>query len=237
MAKSQFLSGFDLEGEDGKLFRRGLDMVSKLPNTVLLKLAEGVPQLSKTATARLRNEFIARQLGSLGISRVEAGLAVDFVLLPMVRVFTNEVTKADRPQDIVGDLQDLKLIAPSDAPKLLKVMRFLKEQVVPQVEKDQLLQSHAVGVLPSLKSIGTTVEIRGVFLESFRLGQAIGKYRPKLVNSVPVVSIHIGTDAEVNKEFIFQADKEELQWLIDAFSAAQKELTLLEKLIGFRESK
>jgi len=92
----------------------------------------------------------------------------------------------------------------------------------------------ATGVLPSLDELGVTVELRAVQQKKYEWGTPLADYKPCIGDLVGVASIHIGVDSGDRREFHFQVDERELQFLIDGLTAAKADLQALRNSVSFR---
>ena len=108
-------------------------------------------------------------------------------------------------------------------------MRVMKQRIESDILPVKTKQMYEEGVLPSLRSVGTTVELRGVFDKVYRSGTPLENYSPELKSITPVISIIISVTRGDPKEFMFQATPREIDSLIDHFEAAKKRAEILQQ--------
>ena len=133
-----------------------------------------------------------------------------------------------------ADLVELGVIQESSLEAVLKIFALIREIYEAAYHDTLREREFAVGVLPYLTNIGTTVEIRGVFEDKYRPGQHVSEYKPQLSGVVPISSVRLGLDAGLAKEVAFQADRESLQILIDTLIAAQSDMSVLADAIALK---
>lgn len=238
MLKSRFMQQLDLESDDAKVFVRGLKAVESLSENVLTELARGVPEIHRLRTSHQVQQFIERQTSALGMPRGQAGQVVDHVMFPLLRAFAGkfgEAVKTDSPQALIEDLVGLGLISEGEKAKFLKMVTLLKTEIAPIYEKQQRLQSHAAGVLPSWKGIGATVELRAVLGSNYKMGDDVENYKPACVDIVPVASISLRVDQGEPERFYFQLTEHELKDLIDNLKATLKDLQEFKQHVTFSQ--
>jgi hypothetical protein len=134
---------------------------------------------------------------------------------------------SDTPDAWVADLIDLGMISTEQAPAVSTLFKAVFDARVSGLFEMEQRRNREIGVLPYLKSVGTTVELRGVFDRSFRLGDDLGSYAPQLLSVTPIVSVSIGLDSGTPEGINFQASPDDLQFLIEVLKAAQHECRIL----------
>lgn len=226
MLKSKFFRAFDLGDDDGKEFKRSLDKLVELSQDLLLALARDVPEMKRLRTGAQKQDFIDAQVSRLGISRADAGLAVD-AIQPWLKSFTADRYKDDIPQHLVEDLLELKLISSSQAPKLESLITILKDEVAPKLHQLVLEREYAQGVLPGVEQVETTVELRAILDPPFRHGKDAAKHKVNIIGTVPVVTVCLVTGDGPAERFAFQCDREVLDLIIEKLEMTRKELKSL----------
>ncbi len=226
MLKSKFFRSFDLGDDDGKEFKRSLDKLVELTQDLLLGLARDVPQMMRLRTGAQRQDFVDAQVERLGISRVDAGVALD-AIARWVSLFTSERSKDDVPQHLVDDLLELKLISSSQVPKLESLIKALKEEVAPEIHKIKLEREYAVGVLPAIERVETTVELRAILDPPFTHGKDAAKHKVNIIGTVPVATVCLLTGDAPGERYAFQCDREVLDLIIEKLEVTRKELKSL----------
>ena len=107
----------------------------------------------------------------------------------------------------------------------------LRNDVLPAVERIVRRRRYSEGILPGLKSCGTTVEIRAVQKDRYRWETHVKEYLPEILDVAGVVSVHIGLDKGMPRDFYFQGTEADLDLLISQFQAAKKDLRALQEFL------
>lgn len=145
---------------------------------------------------------------------------------------TEEPAASDEPAAIAADLESIPGVLPPDldcaTQALTEVLAQIKQEAH-NAQEEMRRREYAAGVLPKLRSIATTIELRAVFDSKFRIGGEVEQYRPHVVDSVPVVTIRMRlTDCD-HETVAFQSSEDELAFLIDALRACQVELKAIKE--------
>lgn len=189
--------------------------------------------VAESAMTRAQEREVSEQLAlDQDIPRVDAA-AVLRALEFLARQLANEEFAADSIEDLSADLQESAMaheidISDADILVFAELLTTLRESIVPEYKKIRTRKVHAIGVLPSLKSFGTTVELRAITEDKFRVGMSADEYEPEITGLVAVVSVRLTTDSGLADEFCFQASAEEFDVLIEALKATQKDLKKIE---------
>ncbi len=189
--------------------------------------------LAERAMTRAQRRKTSERLAlDQDIHRVDAAAAIA-ALEFLARQLSGEEFAADSTEDLSADLQESAIaheidISDADILVFAELLTTLRERVVPDYKKIRSRKAHTTGVLPSLTSFGTTVELRAIIEDTFRVGMSADEYEPEITGLVPVVSVRLTTDTGLADEFCFQASAEEFDVLIEALKAAQKDLKKIE---------
>ena len=148
--------------------------------------------------------------------------------------FSDDSTQKDTPDDIVDDLKTLGCLETSKIRESFKGFLSAIKTQVPWYDAEKLVRSVSAGVLPSLRGIGTTAELRGVFKRELRMGEkadtvaeeaCLDKNQPL----TPVISVALSVDAGIPDRFCFQASPKEISWLIEELRFAIHKARVIEK--------
>jgi hypothetical protein len=91
------------------------------------------------------------------------------------------------------------------------------------------------GVLPVFQSLGITVEARAVRKGRYRWGTPIGGedgYRPEIIGTAMIASVHIGVDEGSPEDFCFQMNELSIDNFIASLVAAKKEMAALRQYLN-----
>lgn len=148
--------------------------------------------------------------------------------------------KEDSTADLAEDLkesvkvQKFEGISEEDAETFAGIIEILRTDILPEFEDVRNKKSTLSGVLPSLRSFGTTVELRAVVKNPFCIGMLAKDYEPNITGLVSVVSVKLRADSGVPDEFSFQASKGELEALIEELKSAHIALERIEEQVNIQ---
>jgi len=206
-----------------------------------MSLAKGIPVVNEIKNTKQLEDFVHKQLEELNVSRVQAGHAVDHLMLPVVHGFAgrrSEQERQDIPSVVVTDLvAELKLLSPENSKKFERLFTVLKEEIAPVLERQERAKAAAIGVLPSFKGYGATVELRAVLNSKFHFGDIADEYEPEIGNVVPVASVVLRMTGGPPERFFFQADEDDLLTLIESLKATLKDMQKLARQVAFAAPK
>lgn len=232
--KSRLFSKFDPANKDNDLFgkhlRRAMSLSSGQMDTFIEVFAE-------FRLARLESE-VTRLLDSL---EEEARLPQTEVekVLAVMRFFLDKMLrddyKNDTPEQWAEDLVTLDQIEKKSSSFFVSMVTRIRDEVLPKVELVVRRRAYGEGVLPGLKTCGTTVEMRAVQKDRYRWGNPIEEYAPEIVDVTGVVSVHIGLDEGRPRDFYFQMSKDDLADLISQLKAAGQDLLALNEFLSTRK--
>lgn len=128
--------------------------------------------------------------------------------------------------EVVGDDADPEVI--DKTTKFISSLKFIRE-----FYDSERLDRYKRRANRSFRNVFYACDLRGRFEEDYDYdSSAIEDYKPKLHDTIPLVSIKFRiSDGEDIEVFSFQADDEELNLIITKLLAAQKELKQLSTLI------
>lgn len=223
--KTRLFSAIINEREFAQKFLADLAIVTQSSPKTRRALMDAVLDIAGTMTVRQTRE-VSEHIAldeSMEISDAASALAA---LRFLTRELTREEIQVDSTEDLVTDLRQCAemydvTLSDSDFTAFEDVLSELRETTIPQYEAVRNRKATSTGVLPSLKSFGTTVELRAIVKNDFHIGMRSSEYDPKIAGLVPVVSVHIGTDSGGLTDFSFQASSEELDALIEELNAAR----------------
>ena len=189
-----------------------------------------------------QRQAIAESVGNkLGLGAVAAASAMESLKFILDQQL-DETFGKDSAETLGKDLEEYgraanRSITQAQVDKFIELTKFLRVNVLPDYRKIRDRKTTATGVLPSLKTFGTTVELRAIVENLFRVGMDSAKYSPKISGVVPIVSIRIKTDSGSIDEFAFQTDEKVLAAFIEELKSAQVILCELNRVTKFSNKK
>ncbi len=157
-----------------------------------------------------------------GLTRLQTGSFLSLFRF-FVSQFQEENLKIaeDSSESWTADLTALGIMEERWASEFTSYMSAVTSKIKSDVLDTRDVQTYQAGVLPSLKSLGTTVELRGIFDQTYRIGSPLEEYSPKLKSVTPIISVRISVDKGDIRDFYFQATPREIDILINSLIAAK----------------
>lgn len=231
--KSRLFSRFDPLDKANESFRRDLETLLSLTADQRTTLLESIVPLSRAAN-RVEVEELAGQVSaSLGLDMTDLAYSISLSQF-LLRQLENPVVEEDDPAAWARDLQDMGLVDESQVDDLSRFLVALKERVAPEALEVSKKQEAAGGLFPSLRTVGTTAELRAVVRRTWRFGTDVNSYVPEISDLAGVVSVFLRFDSGFPDTVVFQVSKDGLRLLTESLEAAKRELEALE---GFGSSK
>lgn len=188
-------------------------------------LVGGLPDLQALTAKSLRQKAADDQLQKLGITPRLAGALTDLAML-LARAQADPRTQ-DTPQVIAADLLELVKGTEVNTATVHELVKLVIDDVAPRLRSLSEEKRYVAGVLPTLAAYATTVELRAQLERPFRAGDDPDTYEPSVAKLIPIASIRLRTDD--NEIFVFQCDRQMLEFLIARLGATLKELEVLGK--------
>lgn len=232
--KSKLFGQFDPKDEKNKQFVTDVKAACQLSEAQRRAIAQALPALIASRTAKETEDRTAQLEKETGATRLTLGHAADLAAFFM-RQFLDDDLKSEAIEDWCVDLVELGILGDVDCPVLVSFLQELKDKAVPAVSKVRKQRLYGAGVFPSMRSCGTTVELRGVFEKPYRWGTPLAEYKPVIEEVVPIISVHITLDSGHNSDVAFQVTPEEISLLIDELTAAKIDAKLLSERLALAE--
>ena len=228
---SKLFSRFDPGAENNKQFLQDLNVLSGLALDQIDQLLTALETFSRAETPEELRQVYEEAEKATGLPRFllnQLAALADFFVGNML---DDNIGQDDCP-NWISDLQEAGLVDDKNRAQLSAFLDGLSERA-DQLSKTALERAAESGVLPTLRSFGTTVELRAIQKSRYRIGTNVENYQPKLTGVVPIVSVFVRLDSGTPSSFVFQAPADDLTYFIDVLRAAQKDASALLKQIEF----
>ncbi len=233
--ESRLFDEFDPLDESNKQFLQHLTRLLELSEDDQQLCIEALADFAIADTAQANMKVVKSIQLHSKLSRVEILRALN-VLYFFLRTMLKKETRSDLPEQWRSDLAEIGVLQEPNADKFHALTLRVRDEVLPMVEQTVLRERAALGVFPTLKGLGVTVELRAVREHRYRWDTDITYYRPKIIDIVGIASINIAVDEGSPEDFYFQVDERGLQRLIDSLIAAKMDLEALATGVCFSPS-
>lgn len=226
MKSKLFTNHFDLKDEKNEAFTKDLCQLLALSEAQRASVLAVIPPLSRSTTGAEDKRILDALSAETGLTLLELNDVVGVSKFLASRMLDDE-TKDDTPEQWASDLVEADILNEQESEACRAVLELLRAEHVEELRAIRKGRAYSVGVFPSLRKAGTTVELRGVFEEPYDWGKPLDEYTPQLNDVVPVVSIHLAMNGGSPDEIWFQASPEELDLLINKLQGAKKAVDVL----------
>lgn len=233
--QSRLFRDFDVDSDRNSQFKRDLPRLFALSNQTIALCLERLHELELEPTAPIFGKIL-REIDAATpddpLLDIKRGI---FCLRFFLGQMQDEDIRDDTPESWLRDLQSLGLVSEEEstgeAQRFSFVINHLRDEVLPLVEPRGREFRARRGVLPCYSGMDTTVEVRAVVKKDYDSSMVIGDYRPEILGHVGIVSIVIKVDVGKDRNFYFQADRDQLHRIKNYLSAALAKLDALEQQI------
>lgn len=229
--KSLFFRSFDPNREGNKTFVGDLRSLMALPPERRSQLASAEIEKRLLLTEEEKRQYEDRLFKLFDAAQeidARAGAAVLSNYCDWLSRHPDWIE--DSPEAQADDLVDLGLIDASQSRGYAEIARDLltlaKDKLLPALLRKRTER----GVLPSLSSLGVTVEMRALVDPLYKWPEVPTDYSPKIRDLVPVVSLSLGATGREAKFFV-QLSEGELSYLLSNLEAARKDLAALKSYV------
>jgi len=228
--KSKLFERFDPNDAKNDQFKRDARQLLTLTDAQRAACIEALPDFLLANTEAETRSLLEKLQAATECSAVVLQRIVS-VLEFLSKAMRDDETRADTAPQWGEDLAELGVISRAELAAFVSAVESLGRGVR-SVEAELERRRYATGVLPSLTSLGVTVELRAVQEHKYRWGTLLSEYKPQIVDVVPPVSIHVGTNVEEHGDLYFQANERELGLMIDTLTSARMDIEALRKAVS-----
>jgi hypothetical protein len=216
----------DRDATRSKRFASHLAATMRLSHAQLERCVEALEGLEDARTRTQLAERVRGLATEFGLENVEVTNALSVIRF-LKDAMLNEQLPADDSAHWAGDFEECGWLKNKEERSTFEYLVSVLTRFRHSHERQLRAKAAAVGVLPAFEGIGATVEARAIRGGTFRWGQDVKSYKPELLGTVMIASIHISADAGPNGEFYFQVDETDLDNLIDSLLATKAEMVAL----------
>lgn len=228
--KSKLFRQFDLSDEKNKAFSEDLAALLTLTIEQWQVFLTNLSALLASRTQYEREQVLEHIEAKTGLARTVLSRVYSQARFFM-SAFREENIRDESPDLWAKDLVTADAMNSESQEQFVEFISLLKDVAFARVEALQRERRAETGVLPSLKGIGTSVELRGVLKEEYEWGKPVEEYDPKIEGLIPVVSVAIKVDSGTPDRFVFQAASDEILFMINELQSALKSVLALKEHI------
>jgi len=235
--KSRLLAAVsdDPESEGAKKLSRHLrDLITGLDDSTREICVAKLGEARKVRTEREREALMASIISDDPAERVKVEHSLS-VLSFLVDALLSDSIPAGDHQLWGGDLEHLGWLDQGSRPVFDALLKKLISECLPALRTQHRRLRTEAGVLPNFKSLGMTVEARAVNKDRYRWGMPLvgdGAYRPEIIGTAIIASVHVGVDEGYPEDFYFQMDETDIDNFMSSLRAAKLEIAALRSYLN-----
>ncbi|MBI5155071.1 hypothetical protein HZA57_07525 [Candidatus Poribacteria bacterium] len=204
---------------DPERFAGDLGVALSVPDGAVCAVVAALPKLLASRTAL----ELSAALDALATC---AGLRRDVLQSTIAQVFffARALRREPDPEAAAEawsrDLIELGVLPPQSAADFARFVERLGNIPSAHLDRPQVCTASAEGLLPTLQSVETAVELREIGESELKAGRSLDSPISGAAGAVPVVSVRIGLDSGAVREIVFESLPEQLKLLRDGLDAA-----------------
>jgi len=233
--RSRLFSSFDPTSDRNKEFAKDLAVFVSVNPEFHDRFAAAVVDLSSASTDSQQDAVFAKIEKDLDLNRLVAGSAYGMAQF-LVRQWLKKDLRQDSAEEWSDDLQELGLLDEAESAVFRTFVEKLREIAYEPMSKSTIRRRTETGILPSLKSFGSTVEMRVIVDNPFDSSMDAETYQADVVGLVPVISVVLAFDSGLVRDISFQLSRSELELLVAELRSAIAVAERTEQLVSLAES-
>lgn len=221
-----------LESESVKTLINDISVVASLNHGSYPDLMNFIKSSVQRKTIHEHASLLSEAIESGSVPSHQAAASAARLGRFFLRAFYSTISKQDSIEDLIFDLGTLG-VGKEQLPAAKAFLLALQGERG-WYENFRRQEDFRAGLFPSLKGIGTTVELRGVFDEEIQFGEAVESYATRVQLDetcpvLPITSVALTFDSGDPDRFCFQASPDYVRWLIEELRAALHKMKMLEE--------
>ncbi len=220
--KSELFSRFDPNDESNSSFKKDLELLLSLEQSDVSKVINIIPDYLESEVSSRDKEILKDLRQDTNLTNNQIHRLIHFGTF-ISRMVNDPELEDDTPELWAEDLFELELLNEDQVENFISISNQIVENISNEVEDLSRTKEYQIGLIPRLKRIGTTIEIRAIQKDEFEIGNSIGSYQPSIVGVQPIVTIKIWLSGEGNEPVVFQTTPDKLNMIIDVLKSAMKD--------------
>ncbi|MCY3022161.1 MAG: hypothetical protein NTW87_24380 [Planctomycetota bacterium] len=236
MKSRLFTAVLDDPNADGaKTFARHVRELVGVTEDARKLCLDALPSVRAALTERERDKIVEElvKASNAAPQAVRHSLAIQNYLAD---ILLNDKVPADDYKKWADDLLELQWLKQEHRAVFESTISALVSTHLPKLRSEYDKRRTRSGVMPTFSSFGITVEVRPIRKDRYRWGTNVDDYRPEILGTTMIASIHIGVDEGSPEDFYFQADEQDIDNMISSLIAAKKDMSALSVYLGLESS-
>jgi hypothetical protein len=227
-----FEDGF-FKGDQLDSFKEDIETIKDINLKDIEKIIPLIKEIILADTEKGKSKLYEDAVTNKLVSKKSEILSFTRLSIYFYREFQKEKYKDEKIELIVKDISVGLNIKEEELSSISKFIELVKNEYDWYTAyKRQFL--YKKGLVPSIKAVGTTVELRGVFNHEIEMGQTLSDYKKDLEITkekpiIPLITVALTLDSGSPDRFVFQATTDRIDWLINELNASLLKIKLLEE--------
>lgn len=229
--KSRIFNESFLEDRELEIFKKDIIILNEIEPGNWENIFSYIKRIVITKTEKEDSHIRDELLKSNLLKDYSTIYSAQRIIIYFLKKFSSEEAKEDGV-DVVT--RDIELLVEKECLNSIKsLFEIIKKESI-WYESYKTQRSYDIGLLPFLKGIGTTVELRGIFNKEIEFSEESESYIKEVeINKeksiVPTITMALTLDSGTPSRFCFQLSPERANWLIEELKAALHKAKLLEE--------
>jgi hypothetical protein len=224
---SKLFSQFEVDREENKQFRSDLAVAMSLPQSQRSAVLDAFPDYIVAIDNEEKKSVLRKLVATTSLTQTAIAHAFDLITF-LLRQLNDEEVAADSSDAWAEDLVHAGALTDDQRAVFVEFVSRLRTELAPGLHAMARARREERGVLPFLRSTGTTVELRAITRSIYRWGTPVEDYRSSIEGVVPVVSIQLGFDSGMPSDVAFQMSVPLTERLIASLRAALEDVRALQ---------
>ena len=217
-----------------KLKRHLQDLLVVIDDSTRALCLAKLSEVLKLRTKREREAVIDSITSEVAAQQAEVEHSLSVLRFFVKALLDDSIPDGDH-QHWVDDLETLGWLDSESRPVFESLLTTLRNEYLPILQTQDRQRRAAAGVLPNFNSLGITVEARAVKKERYRWGMSLegdDAYRPEIVGTAMIASVHIGVDEGLPEDFYFQMGESDIDVFMSSLAATKLEMSALRSYLN-----
>ena len=192
------------------------------------------PSYEKAYVGRVQQEVADEAAERAGMEHRAAHTALAAATY-LAKAFADGPATHDSPEDVADALYEREFIPEESVPRLIQVLRHIREEIAPEVFYEQRKFDAASSGAPILQQWNMQTNYRPVLRDGYKIYSDVDDYQPELLGVVPVVTARMTVGQENQHTISFQFPRDQLDSMIAQLESLKKEFEEADEYLSLED--
>ncbi len=228
--KSRLFSFFDPRGDED--FRRDTAVLETFDPSKFSEIP-GIQARIMSARGTDRRKEIEREAKTLEVTVPDLIKVVAFAEFLSTHFQLDAVASRDDPSVVTNDMIQAGILTEGRRDAITRFIAHVKDSVDKEYRPVHRMAKARVAGAPVLRDVDYAVDVRPVFSQQFERSTDLDGYGPSLDDSFALVLLTLNLKGSHIESVTFQVDRDNLRYLRDVLTAAEREIEIAESKLHF----